>query len=58
MGQAEARDLGLDGGLLYDPQLNYDRVRKKIWDWSDDPAPKADSTRTVDIPAQNPSIKP
>ena len=58
MGQAEARDLGLDGGLLYDPQLNFERVRKKIWDWADDPAPKADSTRTVDIPAQNPSIKP
>jgi outer membrane protein len=58
MGQAEARDLGLDGGLLYDPQLNFDRVRKKVWDWADDPAPKADSTRTVDIPAQNPSIKP
>jgi outer membrane protein len=58
MGQAEARDLGLDGGLLYDPQLNFDRVRKKVWDWADDAAPKADSTRTVDIPAQNPSIKP
>jgi outer membrane protein len=58
MGQAEARDLGLDGGALYDPQLNYDRVRRKIWDWSDDPVPTTDSTRTVDIPAQNPSIKP
>ena len=27
MGQAEARDLGLDGGPLYDPLVNYKRVR-------------------------------
>jgi outer membrane protein len=58
MGQAEARDLGLDGGALYDPQVNYDRVHKKIWDWADNPAPSTDSTRTVDIPAQTPSIRP
>jgi outer membrane protein len=56
MGDAEARDLGLDGGALYDPQLNYDRVRRKIWDWSNDPAPQPQSTRTVDTPAQNPEI--
>ncbi len=39
MGRAEARDLGLDGGVLYDPQANYDRVRGKWFDWDDDPAP-------------------
>jgi outer membrane protein len=27
MGRAEARDLGLDGGTLYDPTVNYRRVR-------------------------------
>ena len=58
MGMAEARDLGLDGGTLYDPQTNYDRVRRKIWDWDDDAKPAATSTRTVDTPAQNPAIKP
>jgi outer membrane protein len=58
IGKAEARDLGLDGGALYDPQVNYDRVRGKIWDWDDDAKPAATSTRTVDTPAQNPAIKP
>jgi outer membrane protein len=57
MGQAEAQDLGLDGGPLYDPQVNYDRVRGKAWDWDNDPDPVVQSTRTVDTPAQNPSVK-
>ena len=57
MGQAEARDLGLDGGALYDPETNYKRVRNIIWDWDSDPKPKPVATRTVDTPAQNPSVK-
>ena len=57
MGQAEARDLGLDGGTLYDPQVNYDRVRSKLWDWDEDAKPTPVSTRTVDTPAQNPAIR-
>jgi outer membrane protein len=56
MGRAEARDLGLDGGPLYDPQTNYDRVKGKWSDWSDDPPPTARSTRTVDTVPQNGSI--
>lgn len=56
MGKAEARDLGLDGGPLYDPQVNYDRVKNIIWDWQSDPAPKAQSTRTVDTKAQDGSV--
>jgi outer membrane protein len=56
MGKAEARDLGLDGGAFYDPQTNYQRVRRSWSDWSSDPAPVAQSTRTVDTPAQNGSI--
>lgn len=56
MGKAEARDLGLDGGVLYDPQLNYDRVKGKIFDWDRDPNPVAQSTRTVDSPAQDAKI--
>ena len=58
MGKAEARDLGLDGGTLYDPVVNYNRVHGKIWDWSDDPTPTVDSTRTVDTPAQDGSVTP
>ena len=27
MGQAEAKDLNLDGGPLYDPTVNYNRVQ-------------------------------
>ena len=56
MGQAEARDLGLDGGALYDPVVNYRRVKNNIWDWNDDPKPSAVATRTVDTPAQTPAI--
>jgi outer membrane protein len=57
MGKAEARDLGLgDDGPLYDPQVNYERVKNKWWDWERDPDPVAQSTRTVDIPAPTAEI--
>ncbi|NML94577.1 TolC family outer membrane protein [Novosphingobium olei] len=60
MGKAQAKDLSLDAGpesaALYDPQVNYDRVKGKIWDWARDPAPKPQSTRTVDSPAQDATI--
>ncbi len=57
MGKAEARDLGLgDDGLLYDPQVNYDRVKGKWNDWSRDTDPVVQSTRTVDIPAPTAEI--
>ena len=59
MGRAEARDLNLDtGGPLYDPQINYERVRGKFWDWDRDPEPAPVSTRTVDIPAPDATIGP
>lgn len=54
MGKAEAADLGLDGGTLYDPTINYNRVKGRIWDFDKDPAPLPVATRTVDTPAQNP----
>lgn len=57
MGKAEARDLGLDGGPLYDPDVNYRRVRGKWFDWDDDPAHGPQSTRTVDTPVQDGSIQ-
>ena len=37
MGQAEAQDLGLDGGPLYDPLGNYRHVANNWNDWADDP---------------------
>lgn len=59
MGLAEARDLGLgDGTPLYDPQLNYERVEGKFFDFDRDPDPVATATRTVDIPAPDASIPP
>jgi outer membrane protein len=57
MGRGEARDLGLeDSGPLYDPSVNYQRVRNIINDWASDPDPVTQSTRTVDIPAQGAEI--
>jgi outer membrane protein len=56
MGQAEARDLGLDAGPLYDPTVNYERVRRIIWDWQNDPEPGTAATRTVDTAPQTPTI--
>lgn len=56
MGKAEARDLNLDGGVLYDPDVNYERVRGKVFDWDNDPAPVARSSRTVDTPVQDGNI--
>jgi outer membrane protein len=48
MGQAEAQDLGLDGGPLYDPLGNYRRVAGDWNDWSEDRRPNGTvATRTV-----------
>lgn len=57
MGRAEARDLGLvDEGLLYDPAVNYDRVKGKWFDWENDPAPVATSTSTAALPPSTAEI--
>lgn len=56
MGKGEARDLGLDGGTLYDPEINYNQVRRSWSDWANRPAPTAQSTRTVDTAPQDGSI--
>lgn len=58
MGQAEAKDLGLDGGPLYDPQANYRRVRNRINDWRDDPEPQAIGTPTRSTPPQGAIVGP
>jgi outer membrane protein len=51
MGRADARDLGLvDEGMLYDPVVNYDRVRNKWFDFQQDPAPTVTTTSTENTP--------
>jgi outer membrane protein len=60
MGQAEAQDLGLDGGPLYDPLGNYRRVAGNWSDWASDPRHPTVATRTVapqEMPA-NPVVTP
>ena len=51
MGRAQAKDLGLDGGSLYDPVANYKRVNSRIWDWDSDPKPKPVATTTLGQPS-------
>jgi outer membrane protein len=51
MGRAQAKDLGLDGGSLYDPVANYTRVHNRIWDWDSDPKPKPVATSTLGQPS-------
>ena len=58
MGRAEARDLGLDGGPLYDPDVNYERVDGMFYDYQTDPDPEPQATRTVDTQAQKADIEP
>ena len=58
MGRAEARDLGLDGGPLYDPDVNYERVDDMFYDYQTDPDPEPQATRTVDTQAQKADIEP
>jgi outer membrane protein len=60
MGQAEAQDLGLDGGPLYDPLGNYRHVANNWNDWASDPRHPTIATRTVapeEMPA-NPIVTP
>ncbi len=58
MGRAEARDLGLEGGTLYDPVADYEKIDNAWNDWSSQPDPTTRSTRTVDTPAQKADIEP
>ncbi len=58
IGKAEARDLGLDGGTLYDPAANYRNAKGSFFDWNDSPDPKPSATRTVDTKAQDGSVTP
>ncbi|HEX8841267.1 MAG TPA: TolC family outer membrane protein, partial [Sphingomicrobium sp.] len=60
MGQADAGDLGLDGGPLYDPLGNYRRVANSWSDWAGEPRHAPMATRTVspqELPP-NPAVTP
>jgi outer membrane protein len=60
MGQAEAQDLGLDGGPLYDPLGNYRRVAGNWSDWAGERITAPVATRTV-TPAEQagtPAVPP
>ncbi|WNO52993.1 TolC family outer membrane protein [Stakelama saccharophila] len=56
MGEAEAEDLQLDAGGLYDPTVHYERVEGKFWDWDDDPAPEPAATGTADTEPQTATV--
>lgn len=51
MGRAQARDLGLDGGPLYDPVASYRRTHAILWDWDSDPRPRPIATTTRTQPS-------
>ena len=60
MGVADAADLGLDGGPLYDPLGNYRRVAGNWFDWAGEPRHNPVATRTItaaELPP-NPAVTP
>ncbi len=65
MGKAEARDLGLEIGTLYDPVAEYDKVKDSWKDWNTSwkdfsvgTGPQTVATRTIDSTAQKAEIEP
>jgi len=59
MGQAEAKDLNLDGiGPLYDPTVNYNRYSRSWSDWDDGPRIHPSSTRTAPPNNNSPVTEP
>ena len=56
MGEAEARDLNLEGGALYDPVANFTRVRSRFSDFGSDPAPQAIAPSTRTTPSQDATV--
>jgi outer membrane protein len=56
MNRIDPADFGIAASDVYDPAANFDRVKGKWSDWSDDATPRPISPRTVDSPAQNATI--
>ncbi|QNM82595.1 TolC family outer membrane protein [Sphingomonas sabuli] len=50
MGETQAEDLNLDGGVLYDPLGNYRRVAGNWNDWANDPRHVPVATPTANVP--------
>jgi len=58
MGHAAVEDLNLDGGYIYDPVANYERVSRRASDWNDDPAPEPVASRTIVGPVDPAALPP
>jgi outer membrane protein len=58
IGRAEADDLNLGLGSLYDPVENYNRITRDRSDWANDPQPAAVSRRTATGGAASPLAVP
>jgi outer membrane protein len=58
MGMAEAEDLNLDSGPLYDPTINYNRYARSWSDWDDGPRIVPVSTRTAPPGSNSPVTEP
>lgn len=58
MGRAQASELGLDGGSLYDPVANYADVRNRIGDWSDKPRSTPLATHTTGATPADADVEP
>ena len=56
MGQAEAEDLGLDGGPLYDPTVNFDRYRGSLSDFDTKIPTSTRAPGTVSVPPQDATV--
>lgn len=56
MGQAEAEDLGLEGGPLYNAAENYRSVRNRISDFGDGKAAVAIAPSTSAVAPQNATV--
>lgn len=56
MGHAEAKDLVLENGALYDPTVNYRRSSHAAFDWSDRREPQPTGTSTAKTPAQGAQV--
>ncbi len=58
MGEAQAQDLNLDGGALYNPVAHYRSAMRNWSDWSSEPTPRAVSTRTAPEGTPAPGQRP
>jgi outer membrane protein len=58
MGRAEARDLQFDTSRLYDPTVNYERVKNRVLQFDREPEPPPVGTTTADTPPQDAAVQP